>query len=472
MNFTIRKNSTLPALKFDITPLVAADISLADKLKSSVVTFSMVNTENGTFAIANKTGKVSVETPSIHNVSCPTNKAYYVQYKWAKKDTSKVGNYLGEFKITFLEGNESIVVPVEDKITISIVDSITTSTSGNTPKPTPSPTPVPTQPNVAGGSISMTYEEIKNLKKLNLLKQGSYYIITDYRSIHRLAPSGSCANVLGVVEPLMVLATETNKFDQIAKSLIHEQDIIHYNFDMVEPDCVLCDESKGVITYREDTVKRLSAYFDWRVDKSINCGIDVNQTFGSNCKNISIGSGSRYIYIGADSSDIEIGKSCFNIKLPKMSTSIKLGNRVSDHDFSGFAPDYYVNRNLTINDNSRGGDIFIEIDLFTQQISEVETYDIAMIPKGMMVKDYSISASNVSGLTGGSRISFGLRSIGVDEIMPDVYINELNNTYMYNTVFTQAPDNEDSLIMAIKGAGFTEPIEGSKINLNLNFIKV
>jgi hypothetical protein len=475
MNFTIRKNSTLPTLKYDITHLVIKDESLAQKFKSSVVTFSMIDKLTGQHVIANKSAKFSIERPVTHVVGLLNGLKYYLTFQWSRRDTSKVGDFRGEFRINSLDGEgDSMVVPNDsDVININIASTITSSIiaadcDNNAPKPAPTNSGVTNSASVT----SLSYNMLKSHKSNNLLKQGHFYVINDFQSIHRLAPSGSCTNVLGVVEPLMIMATDVNKFDQSARSLIHESDVIHYNFDMIEPDCVMCDDNKGVITYRKDTVNNLSAYYDWRVDESVNCGVDTVHTFGVGCKNITLGEGSRFIHIGANSSNINIGKHCKEINLPDGSDTITIGNQVSGVDFSNFPYTPYAHKNLTIYDNGRGGQLYIEVDLQQQSIFKAGSYEVGILPKKMMVKDYTVSVQNTSGSTSGARLSFGVKSLNNEELMPDTLIKELNNSYIFNTLFTQVSEVDDYVTMTIKGSDLEPPIDGSFIKINMNFIKV
>jgi hypothetical protein len=456
----------------------------------------MIDKLTGQHVIANKAGKFSVEKPVTHVIGLLNGLKYYLTFQWSRRDTSKAGNFRGEFRVDSLDGSgDSMVFPNDsDVINIDILTTITSTIIADKCEPapipaspcttndgaipvncgtgTPTPSPSPVTPKETGNVISLSYEMLKSHKLNKMLKRGYYYIINDFQSIHRLRPSGTHANVLGVIEPLMIMATDVDKFDQLAKSMLHESDIIHYNFDMIEPDCVMCDDNKGVITYREDIVNNLSAYYDWRIDESVNCGVGTVHTFGTGCKNITLGAGSRYIYIGANSSDINIGKSCKGITLPEGSNTITIGTQVTGIDFSGFPYTPYGHKNLTIHDNGRGGQLYIEVDLQQQSIFKTGSYEVGLLPKRMMVKDYSVSVENTSGSTSSTRLSFGVKSLNNQELMPDTLVKELNGSYIFNTMFTQVAEIDDYVTMTIKGSNLEEPINGSTIKINMNFIKV
>jgi hypothetical protein len=469
----LKQNSTLPSLKYDITPLISKDNSLIDKIKEAVATFSMQDKVSRKFAVLNKSATISVEQPDTHVVGLLNGLKYYIIYNWESEDTANAGIYTGEFRINFLSEGDDVLV-IEEAVAVSILGTLTTTTYAPYRSEPKTCSTLPFDESEIGGAmvIEHTYDELKALKTNKLLKKGNYYVVTDFRSIHRLSPTGTCSNVVGAEEPLLVMATDVDKLDQNAKSLIHEEDIIHYNFDMVEPDCLTCGESRGMITFRKDTKNNLSAFYNWRVDDSVNCGIGEFDTFGEGCKNITIDSGSRFIYIGANSSDIHIGKSCSNIRLPEGSNTITIGNKVEEIDFSGFTYLPYAHRNLTIFNNGSGGQLYVDIDLFQQDIYQAGTYMIGLLPKRMMPKEYSLSVYNTSGSTDTSRISFGVDTISTDELLPETLVGDLVDAYIYNTIIAEVSEQENYVTMTIKGGDLTPPIEGGSIKINISLIKV
>jgi hypothetical protein len=123
--FFIKKNSTLPKLKFALSEqlLLRYDIT-EEMLENCAVTFSMQDAENGVYKIANKAADLLVNTDFANN---PDECKYNLAYKFSLAETTKPGIYAGEFKVDFLGENQcgKITFPVTDKITIVIQDSST-----------------------------------------------------------------------------------------------------------------------------------------------------------------------------------------------------------------------------------------------------------------------------------------------------------------------------------------------------------
>lgn len=109
--------------------------------------------------------------------------------------------------------------------------------------------------------FSKTHSEMIALMSSNGLVPSALYEINDYQTIHRI--TNTTAINTAPVEPLIVRAVSTSKIDLLAYSAAYPRDIIHYNIDNV-----LCEDGTtprpGKILYREDTVNKVSAYYDWR----------------------------------------------------------------------------------------------------------------------------------------------------------------------------------------------------------------
>ena len=125
MTFFIKKNSSLPLLVYELTDNILNRYNITDDmLENCAVTFSMINSETGVFKIANVPAKLNIETP---NKSFTEFKKYNLYYQFRTKDTNKIGNYEAEFVVDFLEncGAGKLKLPVDDKITVVVSDSIT-----------------------------------------------------------------------------------------------------------------------------------------------------------------------------------------------------------------------------------------------------------------------------------------------------------------------------------------------------------
>jgi hypothetical protein len=126
--FFIKKNSTLPKLKFALSEYLMLRYDITDAmLENCAVTFSMQDAETGVYKIANKGADLVVNTDFASN---PDEDKNNLVYKFSLSDTAKPGIYLGEFKVDFLGENQcgKITFPMTEKITIVVQDSSTKTT--------------------------------------------------------------------------------------------------------------------------------------------------------------------------------------------------------------------------------------------------------------------------------------------------------------------------------------------------------
>jgi hypothetical protein len=129
-NFFIKKDSTLPELKYPLIQhtLEQYDIT-ADMLENVAVTVSMID-ENGLYRIANAPANLVVNND---RPDFPAEEKYTLTYRFKLRDTRKAGNYKMEFKLDFISsGNEGgcgkITLPVNGYINVIISNSITKTT--------------------------------------------------------------------------------------------------------------------------------------------------------------------------------------------------------------------------------------------------------------------------------------------------------------------------------------------------------
>jgi len=123
--FFIKKNSTLPKLKFALSEYLILRYDITDEmLENCAVTFSMQDAESGVYKIANRAADLVVNTDFVNN---PDEDKYNLVYKFSLAETAKPGVFAGEFKVDFLGEDQcgKITFPVTEKITIVIQDSIT-----------------------------------------------------------------------------------------------------------------------------------------------------------------------------------------------------------------------------------------------------------------------------------------------------------------------------------------------------------
>jgi hypothetical protein len=128
-NFFIKKNSTLPVLKYALVYHILQQYDITeDMLDNVAVTFSMTDADTGLYRIANAPANLIINK---NRPEFPDETKYTLAYRFKLKDTRKTGNYLGEFVIDFLDdeaGCGKIKFPTHNKINIVISDSSTKTT--------------------------------------------------------------------------------------------------------------------------------------------------------------------------------------------------------------------------------------------------------------------------------------------------------------------------------------------------------
>jgi len=128
-NFYIKKDSTLPELKFPLTQHLREQYDISDDMLDSVaITFSMIDAETGIYRIANAAANLVINKDRINY---PDEEKYTLTYRFKETQTSKIGRFYGEFKLDFLNteyGCGKITLPTQSYINIIISDSFTKTT--------------------------------------------------------------------------------------------------------------------------------------------------------------------------------------------------------------------------------------------------------------------------------------------------------------------------------------------------------
>jgi hypothetical protein len=126
-NFFIKRNSTLPELKYPLIQQVREKYDLTDDMLDNVaVTFSMMDANTGIYLIANVPANIVISPDRQTN---PDEVKYTLMYRFKLHDTRKAGRFLGEFKLDFLGENcGKITLPTNEYINITISDSLTKTT--------------------------------------------------------------------------------------------------------------------------------------------------------------------------------------------------------------------------------------------------------------------------------------------------------------------------------------------------------
>lgn len=129
-NFFIKKDSTLPELKYRLSDKIIKEYNITDAMLNNVaITFSMIDAETGQYKVANVPAGIIFD---VVNEDFPDVIEYILYYKFRSKDTKKIGKYYGEFVIDFLDDNAGcgkLKLPISSKnINIIISDTITKTT--------------------------------------------------------------------------------------------------------------------------------------------------------------------------------------------------------------------------------------------------------------------------------------------------------------------------------------------------------
>lgn len=140
MDFYIKQNSTLPFIQIEIFDDGRSDFrKTLEIFTATTVTFSMYNEDTGIYKIIDSPAQiVSYNNPS-------GKKTYAIRYQFSKRDTSKHGSFIGEFKVLNRFGD--IILPITNNIEINILESFTDSdfccrpNKGRIPYVTPTPLP-------------------------------------------------------------------------------------------------------------------------------------------------------------------------------------------------------------------------------------------------------------------------------------------------------------------------------------------
>lgn len=101
--------------------------------------------------------------------------------------------------------------------------------------------------------IEKTWYELRDLKNASNLIPGALYLISDFTSDLQTGSEKSwVVPYIYPVDPMIVTAISDNSISELALCPLYPNDIIDYCFD------------ENRITFRKDTVRNLSAHYDWR----------------------------------------------------------------------------------------------------------------------------------------------------------------------------------------------------------------
>ena len=128
MNFFIKKESTLPLLKYPLKDDIRKKYNITDEMMENVaITFSMFDVNTGKYKIANVPASLILRDYAY--LDQYNDYKYTLSYKFTTYQTSKEGMYYGEFCIDFLGGcGGKIKLPVTEKLIINISNAYTKTT--------------------------------------------------------------------------------------------------------------------------------------------------------------------------------------------------------------------------------------------------------------------------------------------------------------------------------------------------------
>lgn len=125
-NFYIKKDSTLPEIKYPLLQQIREKYNISDNMLENVaVTFSMINAETGLYCIANVPANIKIIKDAAEH---PSEEKYTLTYKFKQRETSKAGRYEAEFVLDSINndyGCGKIKFPIDGYINVIISDSIT-----------------------------------------------------------------------------------------------------------------------------------------------------------------------------------------------------------------------------------------------------------------------------------------------------------------------------------------------------------
>lgn len=226
-------------------------------------------------------------------------------------------------------------------------------------------------------TFSFDVNEPSNNVKLKITSLNPTLLLVDELSVTDYVNT----DVIGEIEPLLVLATSTNTLDSLARSFTNPLDIIHYSFfgvDVRDRAFFTAEETPingfvGEIYFRKDTIKNVALSYDFR-EVNFSKNSNIIKTFGENYLQVynveigllnldyalSMGYNTRLngvCFLTANSIEtchnIKFGNNCYNILADSVFTNNSFGNNCYNNTFLGSA----VSNNFgnSIYENTFGG---------------------------------------------------------------------------------------------------------------------
>lgn len=154
MEFNIRQRATLPYLEVNLIKSGRLDYNyIKTDLSNATINFYMKNVDNGFYKVAKGDVFYSAEINSLY-------------FQFNKRNTSELGRFEGEFKITTDQGD--VILPLREKIFINVLKSFSDPDfccPNKSINPVPIP-PIPEPPGIYYGKFSgetITSGNVNNL---------------------------------------------------------------------------------------------------------------------------------------------------------------------------------------------------------------------------------------------------------------------------------------------------------------------
>ena len=152
MEFFIKKNATLPLLKFEVFQDGRSDFNNLQNLSGTSSSYlTLIDPTNSEIKFASRpcsivTGQSEYDESKI---------IYFVQYQFKNTETKKLGRY--EIELSMIDTNGTVILPLRDKVFVNIIDSFSIDgfsfpnnyevdypcCEGAQPDPTPANSPTP-----------------------------------------------------------------------------------------------------------------------------------------------------------------------------------------------------------------------------------------------------------------------------------------------------------------------------------------
>jgi hypothetical protein len=118
MDFFINKGATLNVLRLELIKNGRYDYNhFYDQIQNAIITFTMTDIVTGVVKIGNATAATEIVLPESD--CC---EEYLITYQFSEKDTCKAGVYIGKFKIQFLDGSGTLIMPIAEELKIHVMD--------------------------------------------------------------------------------------------------------------------------------------------------------------------------------------------------------------------------------------------------------------------------------------------------------------------------------------------------------------